>query len=167
MVFPKKWDSKPKVLAFPSRIDNYFVCHNCCKYGPSDGINPCTGLCETCQEMNPTLPTAERTSSDGCGAFNCTKCGRQLQKNNFGINRNVCNDCEAEPALIQRCVHCDTWTMDCWHHTCHRCRLNKGLCEKTGYLYRNGIHHKLKCWCVPHEYAVYREKKYARFSSSI
>lgn len=149
MSFPIEWKSKPMIAAYPYSTHDQIVCHNCYVSWPKDHMNPCTGLCRKCIEENPT-PTKEarQRRSGEREEHECRKCLQLLIRTNFGVSRDVCEECKPDQPLRQRCLSCDRYQDDCWNNICSTCRTGKVLCENVGHFYASFVRHDRECWCV-------------------
>lgn len=170
MPFPKEWNEKPKVCVYPMMIAGAIVCYFCQISRPKDSINPCTGMCSDCVlriQLSPPSHPPKRTKSDyRQQQLQCLKCSEPIIFNNIGICRNICGTCAAVPTPLQRCLRCDTYSMNCWNHVCNACRSTWDLCEKVGQLYPNRRIHFFQCWCLTHEQQLLRNRVKERSTST-
>lgn len=150
MPFPKEWQSKPVVPAYPFSANGTIVCHNCYVSWAKQYINPCTGLCVKCKEENPVAIREVQEKSPGMHQeHECYKCLQPLKRRNFGINRDICDSCKAHHPLRQRCLACNKYYDDCWNNVCSKCRVIAEIfCENVGHFYSSSRDHDKECWCV-------------------
>ena len=147
--FPKEWDLKPRVKILPMRVDDFVECNNCSFYVKKDLINPCSGLCPTCVAANPIEvrePTPSSSTEGGNGPT-CAKCRGVLRRTNFGICRDVCDECMPTVPIKQQCSKCDLYLHSCWNFLCRGCRFRRMLCERVGVFFDNVEQHRVLCWC--------------------
>lgn len=153
MAYPKEWNSKPVVAAYPYILNGKVVCHNCYVSKPKGSLNACTGLCDKCVEQNPVkVPEVRERRLGGRRGRECKKCLQPLKYTNFGICRPVCRNCMVDHPLRQRCLTCRRYRYDCWNNVCGRCRDHTELlCENVGRFFVTSLRHDRVCWCVVDE----------------
>lgn len=160
MSYSKQWDSKVMVATTPFKINKYIVCYNCRDAWLPEHMNVCTGLCPTCAEKNVTplqVPSSKFVPSENARKCNCCNLTK-ISNGNFGIVRENCRMCINQPAMVQRCICCDSFNMDCWNNICEECRYGNYFCEKTGEFFSNENVHFKKCWCLDYDQRVLRYK---------
>lgn len=168
MTYPKQWDSKVMVAALPYTINNYRVCYNCQDAWLSEKINVCTGLCPPCAERNIVPLKIPPKLVVGENVRRCILCNfTRLQNSNFGIVRDACRLCIVHPPIVQRCINCDAFRMDCWNNVCESCRYGTYLCDKTGQFYTNQNIHFKQCWCLEYNQRILRYEMMVNSASTL